>query len=142
MSRSRLDGSVLSQDTLAPGYGLFDLYPDGSFEYGYLPYWTGQQQTLNESLIPYAHKKYENKFIIQEPMQGIPQFAVRATYYIEDKQNTLVGTKKFGEFIVQQRLFTKENGGNTDKYSLSLKKSIEQDVTLVPQFSCDNMYAN
>lgn len=117
---------------------LYSTY--GKQKYGYLPYWTGQQQTLDESFIPYAHKKFETKFIIQEPMFGIPAFALRSIYYIEDKQNTLVEVKKFGEYVVQQRFFTKENGGNIDNYSISLIKSIKEDLQKIPQFSCDNIY--
>ncbi len=117
---------------------LYSTY--GKQKYGYLPYWTGQKQTLNDSFIPYAHKKYKTKFIIQEPMFGIPTFVLRSVYYIEDTQNTLVEKKEFGFYEVQQRYFTKVNGGNTDGYSLSLKKSIREDIEKIPQFSCDNIY--
>jgi len=117
---------------------LYSTY--GRQKYGYLPYWTGQKQTLNESFIPYARKKFKTKFIIQEPMFGIPDFAPRATYYIEDGQNTLVEKKEFGAYSIQKRLFTKENGGNTDNYSPELKKKIKEEISLVPQFSCDNIY--
>jgi hypothetical protein len=112
----------------------------GKEKYGYLPYWTGQKQTLNESFIPYAHKKFETKFIIQEPMFGIPDYAPRATYYIEDKQNTLIEMKNFGAYSVQKRLFRKVDGGNTDKYTTLNKRKIEDVIHLVPQFSCDNIY--
>jgi hypothetical protein len=47
---------------------------------------------------------------------------------------------KFGSYEVQQRYFTKIDGGNTDGYSLSLKKSIKEDILKIPQFSCDNVY--
>ncbi|MCX6730808.1 MAG: hypothetical protein NTZ55_03095, partial [Candidatus Roizmanbacteria bacterium] len=97
---------------------LYSTY--GKQKYGYLPYWTGQKQTLNDSFIPYAQKKYETKFIIQEPMFGIPAFALRSVYYVEDSQNTLVEKRSFGDFMVQKRFFTKENGGNTTTYSESL----------------------
>lgn len=117
---------------------LYSTY--GKQKYGYLPYWTGQKQTLNESFIPYARKKFETKFIIQEPMFGIPSFAPRTTYYIEDKQNSLVDKREFGSYIVQQRFFTKVNGGNVNNYSAKLKKSIDEDVLKIPQFSCDNIY--
>ena len=73
-------------------------------------------------------------------MFGIPDFAPRSTYYIEDGQNTLVEKKEFGAYSVQKRLFTKENGGNTDNYSPELKKKIKEEISLVPQFSCDNIY--
>lgn len=112
----------------------------GKQEYGYLPYWTGQRQTLNESFIPYANKKYQTKFIILEPMFGIPSFAPRATYYIEDKQNTVVDNQSFGSLKAQQRLFINDNGGSIEKYPLDLRKTIERDIGLVPQFSCDNLY--
>ncbi len=112
----------------------------GKQKYGYLPNWTGQKQTLNESFIPYAIKKYTIKFIIQEPMSGIPNWALRSVYFVEDSQNTFVNTKKFGFYSVQQRHFTKENGGNIDSYSESLKKSIYEDLDKIPQLSCDNIH--
>lgn len=117
---------------------LYSTY--GKNKYGYLPYWTGQKQTLNESFIPYAHKKYKTKFIIQEPMFGIPNWVLRSTYYVEDSQNTLVDKKTFGFYTVQQRLFIKVNGGNTNAYSASLKNSIKEDLSKIPEMSCDNIY--
>jgi hypothetical protein len=73
-------------------------------------------------------------------MFGIPTFALRSVYYIEDSQNTLVGKEEFGSYRVQQRFFTRIDGGNTDGYSLSLKKSIHEDIIKIPQFSCDNIH--
>ena len=117
---------------------LYSTY--GNKKYGYLPYWTGQKQTLNESFIPYANKKFETKFIIQEPMSGIPEWALRSVYFIEDGQNSLVENKTFGSYKVQQRNFIRENGGSIDKYSERLKKSIYEDLDIVPQLSCDNIH--
>lgn len=115
---------------------LYSTY--GKQKYGYLPYWTGQQQTLNESFIPYANKKYDTKFIIQEPMFGIPAFAPRATYYIEDTYNQLIETKHFGSYQVQMRKKVSiPPTTNMTKYTEQQRKSIEEDIDKVPQFSCD-----
>jgi 4-amino-4-deoxy-L-arabinose transferase-like glycosyltransferase len=118
---------------------LYSTY--GKQKYGYLPYWTGQQQTLNESFIPYAKKKYGIKFIIQEPLFGIPSYAPRDTYYIEDTYNYLIDQKWFGAYSVQMRtvLPTLPNT-NMKKYTPQQRKSIEEDISKVPQFSCDNIY--
>lgn len=112
----------------------------GKQKYGYVPYWTGQRQTLNESFIPYAKKKYKIKFIIQEPMFGIPRWVLRSVYYVEDGQNTFVEKKEFGSYAVQQRFFVKENGGNLSNYSKNLTNSIVEDLSKIPQLSCDNIY--
>ena len=112
----------------------------GKQKYGYLPYWTGQKQTLNDSFIPYAKKKYKTKFIIQEPMFGIPRWVLRSVYYVEDGQNTFVEKKEFGSYAVQQRFFVKENGGNLSNYSKNLTNSIMEDLSKIPQLSCDNIY--
>jgi len=112
----------------------------GKQKYGYLPYWTGQKQTLNDSFIPYAKKKYKTKFIIQEPMFGIPLWVLRSVYYVEDGQNTFVEKKEFGSYAVQQRFFVKENGGNLSNYSKNLTNSIMEDLSKIPQLSCDNIY--
>lgn len=117
---------------------LYSTY--GKEKYGYLPYWTGQKQILNESFIPYAQKKYKTKFIIRESLSGLPDFAPRSTYYIEDKQNTLVEEKTFNVLTVQKRKFSKENGGDISKYSIELRRKIEEDIGIVPQFSCDNIH--
>jgi hypothetical protein len=117
---------------------LYSTY--GKQKYGYVPYWTGQKQTLNESFIPYAKKKFATKFIIQEPMFGIPLWVLRSVYFIEDSQNSLVAKKKFGSYEVQERYFTKVDGGNINNYSESLKKSIYEDLEKIPQLSCDNIY--
>lgn len=118
---------------------LYSTY--GKQKYGYLPYWTGQKQTLNESFIPYAKKKYETKFIIREPMQGIPDHAVTSTRYIEDTYNQYVGDKDFGSYNVQERRIVKgyENI-NLVKYTRNQREAIEDIISLVPQFSCDNMH--
>lgn len=113
----------------------------GKEKYGYLPYWTGQRQTLNESFIPYAQKKYRTKFIIREPMQGIPEFAVRDTYYIEDTYNQFVQEKSFGAYNIQERgLVEGYENINLTKYTENQRKSIEEDISKVPQFSCDNIH--
>lgn len=115
---------------------LYSTY--GKQKYGYVPYWTGQQQTLNESFIPYAHKKFETKFILQEPMYGIPAFAPRATYYIEDTYNHLIEQKSFGAYTVQMRKVKNvPPSTNQKKYTEQQRKSIQEDVDKVPQFSCD-----
>jgi len=113
----------------------------GKQKYGYLPYWTGQTQILNDSFIPYAHKKYATKFIIQEPMQGIPDYAPKSTIYIEDKQNEFIKTEKFGFYIVQQRHFTKVNNGNyLQLYTEKQREQNESLMNLEPRFSCDITY--
>lgn len=118
---------------------LYSTY--GKQKYGYLPYWTGQKQILNESFIPYAKKKYETKFIIREPMQGIPDYAVTSTRYIEDTYNQYISDKDFGSYNVQERRIVKgyENI-NLVKYTKNQRDSIERTISLVPQFSCDNMH--
>lgn len=118
---------------------LYSTY--GKQKYGYLPYWTGQKQILNESFIPYAKKKYETKFIIREPMQGIPDHAVTSTRYIEDTYNQYVSDKEFGSYNVQERRVVKgyENI-NLVKYTRNQREAIEDIISLVPQFSCDNIH--
>jgi hypothetical protein len=110
----------------------------GKQQYKYVPAWTGQQQTLNESFIPYAHKKYNTKFILQEPLYGIPAFAPRATYYIEDTYNILKEEKQFGAYSVQMRIKAiTPPDTNEKKYTREQRASIEEDIQKVPQFSCD-----
>ncbi|MFZ2992260.1 MAG: hypothetical protein WA061_00955 [Microgenomates group bacterium] len=118
---------------------LYSTY--GKQKYGYLPYWTGQKQTFNESFIPYAQKKYEMKFIIREPMQGIPEHAVVCTRYIEDTYNKYVSDRDFGSYNVQERRIVKgyENI-NLIKYTRNQREAIEESISLVPQFSCDNIH--
>lgn len=118
---------------------LYSTY--GKQKYGYLPYWTGQKQTLNESFIPYAQKQYETKFIIREPMQGIPDHAVTSTRYIEDTYNQYISDKDFGSYNVQERRVVKgyENI-NLVKYTRNQREAIEDIISLVPQFSCDNIH--
>ncbi|MFZ2026287.1 MAG: hypothetical protein WAV30_03320 [Microgenomates group bacterium] len=118
---------------------LYSTY--GKQRYGYLPYWTGQKQILNESFIPYAQKKYETKFIIREPMQGIPDYAVTSTRYIEDTYNQYILDKDFGSYNVQERRIVEgyENI-NLIKYTRNQREAIEDIISLVPQFSCDNMH--
>lgn len=118
---------------------LYSTY--GKQKYGYLPYWTGQKQILNESFIPYAQKQYQTKFIIREPMQGIPDHAVTSTRYIEDTYNQYISDKDFGSYNVQERRVVKgyENI-NLVKYTRNQREAIEDIISLVPQFSCDNIH--
>lgn len=112
----------------------------GKQKYGYVPHWTGQKQILNESFIPYAKRKMPIKFIIREPMFGIPDYAPIVTNYIEDTQNTLVEEIQFGAYSVQQRAFKVENGGNISKYSKEQIEKNEDVRRIEPRFSCDVIY--
>ena len=118
---------------------LYSTY--GKQKYGYMPVWTGQKQILNDSLMPYAQKKMKTKFIIEEPLAGIPDYAPKMTYFFEDTQNELVEKKKFGALTVQKRSFTKEDGGDYKKiYSSKQIEDMQSSLKIEPRFSCDITY--
>lgn len=120
----------------------FMYFTYGKQKYGYLPAWTGQKQILNANLIPDAHKKYKDKFIIEEPLTGIPDFAPEATYFIENTQNVLEEKKIFGTFKVQHRIFTKENSGSIENiYTPKQIENIKSIIHIEPRFSCDLTYS-
>ncbi len=117
---------------------LYSTY--GKDKYGFIPSWTGQSQILNKSFIPYAKRKLPTKFIIREPLWGIPEYAPVTTHYIEDTQNTLIDEKNFGSLNVQQRLFTKENSGDLRKYSRDQIDKLNSVIHAEGRFSCDITY--
>jgi len=118
---------------------LYSTY--GKQKYGYVPFWSGQRQILNESFLPYAQKKLSIKYIIEEPLIGIPDYAPLATYFMEDTQNNLISKTKFGEIRVQKRVFVKENTGNYKNiYTQNQVDKYKSLLNVEPRFSCDISY--
>lgn len=74
----------------------------GEKKYRYLPTWAGQKQFINTDYLPIDLMHEKNRFLIIESV-GVPDFAKRATIYLEDKKSSIVEQKNFGEFIVQKR---------------------------------------
>ncbi|GIW62791.1 MAG: hypothetical protein KatS3mg090_0617 [Patescibacteria group bacterium] len=111
---------------------LYKFY--GEKRYGYLPFWSGPDQHLNTSYLPYDTKRPELKFLILEPEVGIPDYAIKATLFLEDHRSKLIEEKKFGETIVQKRvLLPKPKELDLKKADeLKLKDIISND----PRYSC------
>jgi hypothetical protein len=110
----------------------------GKSTFGYLPTWSGQKQYLNLSLLPYASKNTPIKFLIIEPEGGIPEFAPKATIYLEDMQTKILDTKHFGEVIIQKRAVLKDSEKITDSQNLDPQElmAIKNAVKIDPRYSC------
>jgi hypothetical protein len=114
----------------------------GKPKYDYVPYWSGQKQYLLEGKLKYDTKKIEKRYLIIEPPVGVPIEAVQASIYMEDQVSKVVDEKKFGNYVVQKRIFLKENEHMIDSQNLS-----EREISLVqgridvdPRYSCFNDY--
>lgn len=82
---------------------LYEMY--GQKQYGYLPYYGGRSQAgylgnLSERL---SGTKY--RYIIIEPTTGIPDYFIQQIISEENKVSDTVEEKKFGQFLVQKRVW-------------------------------------
>lgn len=75
----------------------------GRNTYGRVPYWSGQKQTLNTNNLPYDDTYVADRYLILEPLAGIPEYSLTATIYLEDQVSLLIEEKQFGEIRVQKR---------------------------------------
>lgn len=116
---------------------MFKTY--GERKYGYLPTWAGQQQFMNYNYLPEDKTHLTNRYLLIEPLVGIPDFAKTATIYLEDKRSFIQKEKEFGQFIVQKREFYfQENTTFTDTQKLTSgeKKSIEMVTHAEARYYC------
>ncbi len=119
---------------------LYNFY--GKEKYGYLPYWSGKKQFLNSSLMPYDQNHVENRYLIIEPLGGIPEFTKWAIIYHEDQLSVLEEEKRFGDLTVQKRTFSPNKGLPRDTQDLS-EDYLQRTVNLLSyeqSYSCYNSY--
>lgn len=90
---------------------LYKIY--GEKKYGYLPYHGGKSQKGylgNLSDQPFGTKY---RYIIIEPTTGIPDYFIQQIISEENKVSDIMEEKKFGQFLVQKRMF-RENKHNIE----------------------------
>jgi 4-amino-4-deoxy-L-arabinose transferase-like glycosyltransferase len=75
----------------------------GEPKYGYLPQWHGRDQVGQLGSLPLTVSTTKNYFLIQEPLDGIPDRFVGDTLATEDSVSRLVGEASFGDIRVQTR---------------------------------------
>lgn len=116
---------------------LYSTY--GTDKYGYVPYWSGQKQVQNKSYLPYGNKT-KLRYLIIEPLGGIPDVAKETTQYLEDKVSYLVEEKKFGDIIIQKRIIPSDKTNLFDSQNLSpeRKRDMEGISRIEPRYNCFN----
>lgn len=119
---------------------VYNLY--GKSKYGYLPYWSGQQQYLNTNLLPYDTKHVKQRYLIIQPTGGLLKQAVEATIYLEDKVSVLDEEKKIGLVTIQKRHLTNNNSQLIDTQYLdpNILYNIRSIISKDPRYSCFNSY--
>lgn len=113
----------------------------GKNVYGYLPFWSGQQQYANQTLLPYDTNHVPLRFIIYEPNGGIPLIAAQTTTYIEDGLSTLQQTRSFGSISVESRVISLgkhfvDTQGLTNEQVGAIATRMGQEA----RYSCYNTY--
>ncbi len=115
---------------------LYNYY--GKNKYGYIPYWSGVQQYLNNNYLPYDKERVETRYLILEGQGGIPDYATKGTIFSEDQVSYIENEKKFGLMIVQKRKLTTNK--NLLKDSQNLKPSevswLESVTKIDSRYSC------
>jgi len=84
----------------------------------------------------------QDRYLIIEPLGGLPDFTVWATVYVEDQISVLEEEKRFGSLIVQKRRLNFNKGGPRDTQNLSpdlLSRTIDL-VSVEQRYSCYNNY--
>jgi len=89
---------------------FYEMY--GGRKYGYLPYHGGKSQKgyLGNLLDKPFGTKY--RYVIIEPTTGIPDYFIQEIISEENKVSDIIEEKKFGQFLVQKRIF-RENKSQT-----------------------------
>lgn len=90
---------------------LYEFY--GQKKYKYLPFYGGKGQegylgSLSEQ--PFGTKY---RYLIIEPTTGIPNYFIQQIIFEENKSSDIAEQKKFGQFVVQKRIF-RENKHNIE----------------------------
>jgi hypothetical protein len=115
----------------------------GLKKYGYLPFWSGQPQFLNENLLPYDINHVQSRYLIIEPLGGLPKNALASTVYLEDNTSKLDEVKQFGGITVQKRTLQAEPHVFLDTQKLT-KNEIATLKTLTngePRYTCFTTYS-
>jgi len=114
----------------------------GKNRYGYLPFWSGQPQDINQSLIPYDSMHVQQRFLIIEPSNNISSLIKKATIYDEDHISRLAATNNFGPFIVQNRELQYAHPFYIDTQQLTTleKNTINLEIAKDPRYSCYTNY--
>jgi len=115
----------------------------GLNKYGYLPFWSGQSQYLNKNLLPYDINHVRNRYLIIEPLGGIPAKALPATVYLEDNTSKLDEVKQFGGITVEKRTLQADPHVFLDTQKLT-KAEIASLKTLIngePRYTCYTTYS-
>ncbi len=121
------------------GY-LYNWY--GKSKYGYLPLWAGIKQDLFPNLLQNDTNHVPLRFFIQEPLVGIPPTIAKAMVFMEDNTSTLLGEKKFGGIIVQERMLQPQPRKFIDTQNLTSQEAqgLKSLTTTTPLYSCYNTY--
>ncbi|MFH0773095.1 MAG: hypothetical protein V1922_02175 [bacterium] len=101
---------------------LYSTY--GKNKYGYVPSWSGQKQISNSSYLPYDIERAQLRYLIIEPLGGIPENAKEATIYLEDKVSRLLEEKSFGDLTIQKRIIPADKSLLIDTQNLSPEKKL------------------
>jgi hypothetical protein len=119
---------------------LFKTY--GQTKYGYAPVWSGQKQYFIPSMMSYDSNHEAIRFLIIEPMTGIPEIAKKTTIYLEDQVSVLEDEKKFGEIIIQKRRLEKDKSLLRDSQNLTPVEiqTIKTTQRIDPRYSCSIDY--
>lgn len=117
----------------------------GKNKYGYMPFWSGQQQYLNRNLLSYDKDHVETRFVILEPQGGIPDFSQKATIFMEDQVSILEEQKEIGKFKVQKRRLAKTAADklklkDTQDLPADVLANIEKTVVVDPRYTCYTSY--
>ncbi len=84
---------------------LYETY--GQKKYGYLPYYSGKSQAGYLGNLPERQFGTKYRYVIVEPTTGIQDFFIEQVMLGENKSSDIVEEKKFGQFLVQKRIFRK-----------------------------------
>jgi hypothetical protein len=115
---------------------LYETY--GKSKYGYLPFYTGSDQTGVLGNLPTTKEKTDIRYLIFEPPTGIPLHVGELYTNLEEYISDVTDAQNFGEFKVEKRKFLTKEEMEVKKLKYSVDYNKANNEANLDLYKCYN----